>query len=75
VILDSANVLKVNGIVDANTDVLKTVNELIDPTFTERGRRGQVAEMNGLASVLSRSIFHDRRSNGTQNRGSFADGG
>src|SRR3981081_1902041 len=36
VILDSANVLKVNGIVDANTDVLKTVNELIDPTFTER---------------------------------------
>jgi hypothetical protein len=36
VILDSANVLKVNGIVDLNTDVQKTVTELIDPTFTER---------------------------------------
>jgi sulfonate transport system substrate-binding protein len=36
VILDSATVLKVNGIVDPNTDAQKTVNELIDPTFTER---------------------------------------
>ncbi len=36
VILDSANVLKTNGIVDPNTDVPKVVGELIDPTFTER---------------------------------------
>ncbi len=36
VILDSANVLKANGIVDANTDVEKITNELIDPTFTDR---------------------------------------
>jgi sulfonate transport system substrate-binding protein len=36
VILDSGKVLKANGIVDPNTDVEKTVAELIDPTFTDR---------------------------------------
>jgi sulfonate transport system substrate-binding protein len=36
VILDSAKVLTANGIVDPHTDVQKIVNELIDPSFTER---------------------------------------
>ena len=34
--LKGKRVLKANGIIDPNTDVQKTVNELIDPTFTER---------------------------------------
>jgi sulfonate transport system substrate-binding protein len=36
VILDSANALKANGIIDPNTDVEKVVNELIDPSFGDR---------------------------------------
>ena len=36
VILDSANVLKANGIVDSNIDVEKVIGELIDATFTDR---------------------------------------
>jgi sulfonate transport system substrate-binding protein len=36
VILDSANALKANGIIDPNTDVEKVVNELVDPSFGDR---------------------------------------
>jgi hypothetical protein len=36
VILDSANTLKANGIIDPNTDTEKIVNELLDPSFTDR---------------------------------------
>jgi sulfonate transport system substrate-binding protein len=36
VILDSANALKANGIIDSNTDVEKVVNELVDPSFGDR---------------------------------------
>jgi sulfonate transport system substrate-binding protein len=36
VILDSANALKANGIIDPNTDVEKIVNELLDPSFADR---------------------------------------
>jgi sulfonate transport system substrate-binding protein len=36
VILDSAKVLKANGIVDSDTDVEKTVAELIDQRFADR---------------------------------------
>ena len=36
VILDSANALKANGIIDPNTDVEKIVTELLDPSFTDR---------------------------------------
>ena len=36
VILDSANALKANGIIDPNTDTEKIVKELLDPSFTDR---------------------------------------
>jgi hypothetical protein len=36
VILDSANALKANGIIDPNTDVEKVVNDLVDPSFGDR---------------------------------------
>jgi len=36
VILDSANALKANGIIDQGTDVEKIVNELVDPSFGDR---------------------------------------
>jgi sulfonate transport system substrate-binding protein len=36
VILDLANVLKANGIIDPNTDAEKVVNELVDPSFGDR---------------------------------------
>ena len=36
VILDSANALKANGIIDPNTNVEKVVNELVDPSFADR---------------------------------------
>jgi sulfonate transport system substrate-binding protein len=36
VILDSANALKANGIIDPSTDVEKVVNELVDPSFGDR---------------------------------------
>jgi sulfonate transport system substrate-binding protein len=35
-ILDSANALKANGIIDPNTDTEKIVKELLDPSFTDR---------------------------------------
>jgi sulfonate transport system substrate-binding protein len=36
VILDSANALKANGIIDPSTDVERIVNELLDPSFGDR---------------------------------------
>ncbi|MBV8212383.1 MAG: aliphatic sulfonate ABC transporter substrate-binding protein [Verrucomicrobia bacterium] len=36
VILDSANALKANGIIDPDTDVERVVNELLDPSFADR---------------------------------------